>query len=62
MSKDKKRDKWIYDAMVHLAKIHGDSEIEGYEGWAENLADTYYSDSAGLYTPEQAVDEDLSYL
>jgi hypothetical protein len=64
MSEDKKRNKWIYDAMVHLAKIHGDSDLAAYEEWAESLAMDYYdcTESWGKFTAEKAVEEDLSYL
>jgi hypothetical protein len=64
MSKDTKRDKWVTDAMVHLAKCNGSSDIENFRKWAESLAQSYYDNAEnwGKLTAEEAVDEDLSYL
>lgn len=56
------RDEWIEQAAIELARIYNEPvPNSNLSSWAAALAETYYDEFPGDYTPKEAVEEDLSY-
>lgn len=61
------REEWIAAAKAELIRITGPCANEVEENhlaeWAETIAESYYDETNGEdFTPQDAVEEDLSYL
>jgi hypothetical protein len=59
------REQWVEEAYGLLCKTQGEpageSEQRNLRDWAEGIAQNYYDENPNDYTPEDAVQEELSY-
>ena len=55
------RDQWIAEVAQIWATKHGDKQPnKNIKDYAASMADAYYDEQPGEYSPMQAVDEELS--
>jgi hypothetical protein len=58
------REEWIEAArkkLIATFKHFDDEKPNDYQTWAESLAETYYDERPNEYSPDDAVNEELSY-